>query len=242
MPAPSSTTAKKARKSRAKPKEQHKQCGWATWEYNIFLEAYLQHYKEAQASCKFEPFWKEVDNAFNEKWPPEDMAERKKVCIIPTSVIVYIPNCGQNLHSWFNNKGRMLAPKRVKTNIFQLKQTKRNKLRHDFQAFSKLYYKECIRDRAEKAYTDAKTAFEQGQTETVPHSLTIRQAVTKAVFQEADAAAKENAQNYRLKWNKAIEEGKDLLEKEEIDDDEGEEDQEDQEERLHIAALCKCWG
>ena len=196
MLGPSSTTAKKARKSRAKPKEQHKQRGWATREYDIFLEAYLQHYKEAQASCKFEPFWKEVDNAFNEKWPLEDMAERKKVCIIPTSVIAYIPNCGQNLRSWFNNKGRTLAPKRVKTNIFQLKQTRRTKLRHDFQAFSKLYYEERIRDHAEKVYADAKTAFEQGQTETVPHSLMIRQAVTKAIFQEADAAAKENARNY----------------------------------------------
>ena len=230
MLAPSSTTVKKTRKSRAKPKEQHKQCGWATQEYDIFLEAYLQHYKEAQASRKFEPFWKEVDNAFNEKWPPEDMAKRKKVCIIPTSVIAYIPNCGQNLCSWFNNKGRTLAPKRVKTNIFQLKQTRRNKLTHDFQAFSKLYYKECIRDCAEKVYADAKTAFEQGQTETVTHSLMIRQAMTKAIFQEADVAAKENAQNYQLKWNKAIEEGKDPLEEEEIDDDEGEEEEEDQEE------------
>ena len=155
------------------------------------------------------------------------MAKRKKVCIIPTSVIAYKPNCGQNLHSWFNNKGRMLAPKRVKTNIFQLKQTRRNKLRHNFQAFSKLYYEERIRDHAEKAYTDAKAAFEQGQTETVPHSLTIRQAVTKAIFQEADMAAKENAWNYQLKWNKVIEEGKDPLEEEEIDDDEGEEEEEE---------------
>lgn len=37
-------------------------------------------FKTSQATRKFEVFWKEVDNAFNEKWPPDNVSERKKVC------------------------------------------------------------------------------------------------------------------------------------------------------------------
>lgn len=123
----------KKRKSRAKPKDQHKQHRCSTPEHDTFLEPYLPHYKEAQTSHKFEQFWKEVNNAFNENWLPEDAGERKKVCMTCSSVVVHIANHWQNLWSWFNNKGRALPGMNAKTNLFQLKEHKMNKLRHDFQ-------------------------------------------------------------------------------------------------------------
>ena len=58
-----------------------KRCWWSTAEQDEFLIEYLPQYKDAQASQKFEALWKEVDNAFNEKWPPEDVGEQKKVCM-----------------------------------------------------------------------------------------------------------------------------------------------------------------
>ena len=48
-------------------------------EQDKFLIKYLPQYREAQASRNFEALWKEVDNGFNEKWPPENVSEQKKV-------------------------------------------------------------------------------------------------------------------------------------------------------------------
>jgi hypothetical protein len=76
----SSSTKKK--RPRAKPKADHKRRGWSTAEQDDFLLTYLTKHKLAQASRKFEAFWQEVDNAFNEKWPPEDVSERKKVFLM----------------------------------------------------------------------------------------------------------------------------------------------------------------
>ena len=195
--------------------------------HDTFLEPYLPRYKEAQASCKSEQFWKEVNNAFNEKWPPKDAGERKKVYISLFSVVVHIANYWQNLQSWFNNKGRVLPRKNAKTNLFQLKEHKTNKLRHNFQAFSKLYYEDCIREHAEKEFTNAIAAFEQGKRETKLHSLMIRQAVTKAMYQEADAAMQLKAQQFCANWNKAINEGRDPLEEEDTDSEEDDEEREE---------------
>ena len=111
-----------------------------------------------------------------------------------------------------------------------------NKLRHNLQAFSKLYYKDHIRDCVEKEYTNAVSAFKQGKREKKPHSLTIRQDMTKAMYQEADMALQLMSQQFHARWNKAIDEGKDPLEKEDAD---SEEDDEEQEEQDHVAALCK---
>ena len=168
-------------------------------EHDTFLEPYLPCYKEAQTSHKFEQFWKDVDNAFNEKWLPEDVGERKKVCMTCSSVVVHIANHWQNLQSWFNNKGRALPRKNAKTNLFQLKEHKMNKLRHNFQAFSKLYYKDHIRDCVEKEYTNAVSAFKQGKREKKPHSLTIRQDMTKAMYQEADMALQLKSQQFHAR-------------------------------------------
>ena len=71
----------KRKRSKLKPKDEMKRCGWSTAEQDEFLIEYLPQYKDAQASQKFEALWKEVDNAFNEKWPPEDVGEQKKVCM-----------------------------------------------------------------------------------------------------------------------------------------------------------------
>lgn len=77
-------TAKKAitlrrRRSRAKPKNQHKQRGWSTVEQDTFLHQYMPRYTKVQATRKFDEFWLTVDSDFNVKWPTDNIAERKKV-------------------------------------------------------------------------------------------------------------------------------------------------------------------
>ena len=72
---------KKNRRSRAKPKQELKQRGWATPDQDDFLSSYLLGFKASQASRKFEVFWKEIDNMFNEKWLPDNVSEQKKVCV-----------------------------------------------------------------------------------------------------------------------------------------------------------------
>lgn len=69
------------RKSRALPKHAIKQRGWSTQEQDTFLLEFLPRYREVQASRNFDTFWKDVDNAFNNKWPADsdDTATRKKV-------------------------------------------------------------------------------------------------------------------------------------------------------------------
>ena len=58
------------------------------------------------------------------------------------------------------------------------------------------------------------------------------------MYQEADTALQLKAQQFCARWNKAIDEGKDLLEEEDTD---SEEDNEEWEEWDCIAALWKCW-
>ena len=64
--------AQPRRKSRVKPKEEKKQKGWSTREQDDFLQEYLLKYKLMQATQKFDTFWIDVGNAFNDKWPPDD--------------------------------------------------------------------------------------------------------------------------------------------------------------------------
>lgn len=55
-----------------------------------------------------------------------------------------------------------------------------------------------------------------------PHNLTILQNVTKTMFAEASAEVREEAKQFRIQWNKVIDEGRDPLE-----DDKAESDKEE---------------
>ena len=144
----------------------------------------------------------------------------------------------QNLHSWFNNKAR-IAPTKVNINLFHFKQLKKPKLRHDFQAYSRLYYKDRIKVRADQAWDDTIAAYESNETQIKPHSLTIRQAMTKALFESESQAVKDEVKEYWQCWNEAIAKGRDP----EIDNEKGEdgldsvEDEEAKLERQHVATL-----
>ena len=144
----------------------------------------------------------------------------------------------QNLCSWFNNKART-APTKVNINLFHFKQSKKPKLRHNFQAYSRLYYEDCIKARTDQAWDDAIAAYESNETQIKPHSLTIRQAMTKALFESESQAVKDEVKEYQQRWNKAIAEGRD----QEIDNEKGEdgldsaEDEEAKLERQHVVTL-----
>lgn len=237
----SAQTTKKAaaqprRRSRAKPRDEIKRRGWSTREQDDFLQDYLPKYKTAQSSRKFDAFWMDVSNAFSSKWPSEDTPDgkrqRKNVSSTGATaklVNVNIPHT-QNLRSWFNNKTRAGGSKII-PDLLKFKTPKKNKLRHDFQAYSKLYYEERIKAASEQAWEDALAAFANGEITEKPNNLTIRQDVTKTLFESESKAVKERVKEYRLEWNKAIDDGKEPRVEEDKDaDKEDGEDVEDPEE------------
>lgn len=110
-----------------------------------------------------------------------------------------------------------------------------NKLRHDYQAYSKIHYEEKIQSYVEAALRDCESALERGELEEMPRHVTIIQSVTKERFALEDASVKDEAAQYRVRWNKAVDEGKDPEEEEERfnrgKEDEGDEEEEEEDER-----------
>lgn len=102
-----------------------------------------------------------------------------------------------------------------------------------------MYYEDRIKARADQAWDDAIAAYESNETQIKPHSLTIRQAVTKALFESESQAVKDEVKKFRQRWNEAIVEGRNP----ENDNEKGEdgldaaEDEEAKSERQRVATL-----
>ena len=141
----------------------------------------------------------------------------------------------QNLRSWFNNKTQS-GKNKIRPDLLTFKEPKKNKLRHDFQAYSKLYYKDHIKDATDTAWKEALEAYEQGKLEKQPWYLTILQDVTKAHFEEEPQKVQDHVKAYRKSYNEAIDNGKKLG----IDEseDEGKEGTEDDEESEELEEKC----
>ena len=226
------------RKSRAKPKDEKKQKGWSTREQDDFLQEYLPKYKLVQATQKFDAFWIDVSNAFNDKWPLDDTPDKKRqqkdVCLTDTSlsffILINIP-LTQNLRSWFNNK-TWSGKNKVRPDLLMFKKTTKSKLRHDFQAFSKMHYEDLVQKAVTEAWDDALDDFNKGRIDKKPNNLTVIQKVTKAIFTTQFQAVKDEARKYRLAWNKVIDKSREpgIGEDEAADS----EDAEEAVERCHI--------
>lgn len=139
------------------------------------------------------------------------------------------------MRSWFNNKSRS-GPSKVETDLLQLKGPKKNKLRHDFQAYSKLYYDERIKPHVDTAWQEAEAAFEREETADKPNRLTITQTVTKERFELESNDVIQEAKEYRARWNQAIDDGKNP-EEESSDEDDAEEGEEEKAEKLRIKTI-----
>jgi hypothetical protein len=143
----------------------------------------------------------------------------------------------KNLRSWFNNKGRS-TPQKLELDLIQFHKPKKSKLRLDFQVYSKLFYEERIKEHAEKAWKEASEAFERGELQEKPHVLTVRQNVSKDLYQAESSEVQEQVREYKRKWNQAIDEGRNPNEDEESDGEDREEETEEERKemrRLQIA-------
>ena len=119
-----------------------------------------------------------------------------------------------------------------------------NKLRHNYQAHSKIHYDKKIKPYVEVAWEDNKIALECGELKELPKHITIIQRVMKEQFELEPDSMKDEVAQYHACWNKAVNEGKDPEEEEEWlncnhvkDEVEEEEEEDEQAERLHIEHL-----
>ena len=189
---------------------------------------------------KFDAFWIDVGNAFNGKWPLDDTPDKqrqwKDVCLTDTSlsffILINIP-LTQNLRSWFNNKTQS-GKNKVRPDLLTFKKMTKSKLRHDFQAFSKIHYEDLVQKVITEAWDDALDDVNKGRIDKKPNNLTVIQKVMKAIFATQPQAVKDEARKYCLAWNKAIDEGREPgIEEDEATDSE---DAEEAVERCCIAA------
>ena len=88
------------------------------------------------------------------------------------------------------------------------KKTTKSKLRHDFQAFSKIHYEDLVQKAVTEAWDDALDNFDKGRIDKKPNNLTVIQKVTKAIFMTQPQAVKDRARKYCLTWNKVIDKGR----------------------------------
>ena len=119
-----------------------------------------------------------------------------------------------------------------------------NKLRHNYQAYSKIHYDKKIKLYIKAAWKDSESALEHGELEEMPQHITIIQRVMTEQFALEDDSVKDEAAQYHAHWNKAVDEGKDPEKEEEwfnhgeeVKDDEEEEGEDEWAERLHIESL-----
>ena len=98
--------------------------------------------------------------------------------------------------SWINNKGRT-GPTKVKLDLLWSYKHIKHKLRHDYQAYSKPFYDDCIKVHANKAWEEALKAFEKGELENKPSRLTLTQEVTKTIFELETAEVQAEVREYR---------------------------------------------
>ena len=99
------------------------------------------------------------------------------------------------MHSWFNNKGRT-GPTKGKLNLLQSHKHIKHKLRHDYQAYSKLFYNDHIKVHVDKAWEEALKAFESGELEDKLSRLTLTQEVTKTIFESEMAEVQAEVREY----------------------------------------------
>lgn len=135
---------------------------------------------------------------------------------------------------------------KVNVNLLNLKATNKWKLWHDYQAYSKLYFKEHIQGQVESAWNEACQAFRNGTLEEKPTHLSIIQSVTKGTFKLETQDVKDEEKAFQVKWNKAVDDGKEP----DVEEFSGESDAKDAEvedegvqaEDKHIAVLhpIKC--